>query len=56
MTATSSDLEENVREVVKAFNIPGNHPRYHFYQQARLAEEWPALYNAILRLVRDYHD
>lgn len=56
MTAMTDDHEENVRRVVKAFTVPGKHPGYHYSQQARLAEKWPTLYDALLRLARDYRD
>lgn len=41
------------RKVVDAVMVPGKNPAYHFAQQERLKEEWPTLYWALMRLVKE---
>lgn len=39
-------------DLFRAWNMPGNNPRYHRKQQDRLKQEWPILYDLLNQLGR----
>lgn len=49
-SVVSEVVEQEVREVIDAFNIKGNHPSYHDEQVLRLALHWSTLHEALVKL------
>lgn len=40
-------IPQEVQDVIRAWNVPGPVPEYHYAAQRRLRIEWPALAQAL---------
>lgn len=45
--------QQLIDDLVAAWIDPGKHPTYHYQQISNLATQWPVLYQAIAKIVKE---